>query len=107
MLVLSWPSSYLNDKRTAFGQGLSLTLGFPALPAEVAGSEVRAYLEIMTNVSVDHLLTLEFEVNLDATLSGPQEVQVGVVVGVVVGEVVGVVLPVHYVYKLNWFDGLP
>ena len=83
MLVLSFPPSYLGDKRTAFGQRLSLTLGFPMFPAEVlAGDEeVRVQLEVTSFVSVvEPPLVLEFEVKVDTTSADPQTTQVGVVI---------------------------
>ncbi len=77
MVILSFPPSYLGDKRTAFGQRLSLTLDLPMLPEEVAGSEVRAHLEVTGFVSsVEPLLVLEFGVKVDAASVGPQMTQV-------------------------------
>ena len=79
MLVLSFPPSYLGDKRTAFGQSLSLTLGFPMFPAEV-DEEVRVQLEVTSFVSiVEPPLVLEFEVKVDVASAEPQPAQVGVV----------------------------
>ena len=83
MVILSFPASYLGDKRTAFGQGLSLTLSLPMLPEEVMRSEVRAHLEVTSFVSnVEPPLILEFGVELDPLSSmEPLQTKVGVVLG--------------------------
>ena len=68
-LILSFPPSYLGDKRTAFSQGLSLTFDLPNLPEELRGSpEIVAYLEVEASTSTfDPPLILQFEVQVNAT----------------------------------------
>ena len=70
MVVLSFPPSYLGDKRTAFGQGLFLTFDLPMLPEEVMRSEVGVQLEVTSFVSsVEPPLVLEFGLKLDDSSS--------------------------------------
>ena len=83
MLVLSFPPSYLGDKRTAFSQTLSLSLALPSLPDEVRNSaslslELRGYVEVTSSTSsIDPPLVLLFELKLDAATAGPQALEVG------------------------------
>lgn len=76
MLVLSFPSRYLGDKRTAFSQALSLQLSLPAPPL----SQLRAYLEVTSTLSdVDPPLVLLFELELNASSGETQMVDVSLV----------------------------
>lgn len=73
VLVLSFPSPYLGDKRTAFDQKLSLNLSFPALEEVTLEEGLRASLEGVT--SMFQLRRFEFELKVNATAS-PQLVEV-------------------------------
>lgn len=76
-IVLSFPSTYLGNKRTAFGQDLSLTLSLPLLPENALLSELKAYVELTSFVArVEPLRRYLFGVEINVSSSDPQEVKV-------------------------------
>ena len=79
MLTLSFPHLYLGDKRTAFGQKLSLNISLPELPENITSklpSPVTGRLELTTSPSQFERYKLWFEVKLDVTTTKPQIVEV-------------------------------
>ena len=80
LVTLSFPPPYLGDKRTAFGQSLTLTLSFPALPGKLSNSSshesVHAILEVISYItSASPLERLLIDLSIDYT-EEPQQTKV-------------------------------